>query len=185
MKINVRLLLITFTIVVLVTASSSLVYYSLTNRIITSEQKQNILNATSDFIFNFQLVMEELDDNYKKLLSENDEVASISLNSEYTDFIFTLRDDQYIDFDNFSAKNNLNIRSKYLTLIQFLNDNPNLILKYDVRDDNTYYYGKVISEEVLNEISEKIRANIAFIINEVPAVVTSSKSKPSLFSKYN
>ena len=42
MKINARLLLLTFTIVVIVTVSSSIVYFSLTNKIITTQENQRI-----------------------------------------------------------------------------------------------------------------------------------------------
>ena len=175
MKINLRLLLLTFTIVVLVTVSSSLVYYSLTNRIITTEENQNILNATSDFIFNFQIVVEDLEDNYKKIIARKPDVGSIDLSDSYVDFLFTLKDDKYIDFGNYSSNDKLNIRSKNLSLAQFLNDNPSIILKYDVRSDNTYYYGKVITEELLNNIAEKIRASIVLMVGETPAELNNSE----------
>ncbi len=175
MKINIRLILLTFTIVVLVTVSSSLVYYSLTNQIITAEQNQNILNATSDFIFNFEIAVDDLEENYKRIINRNSELASDELNEQFIDFVFTLEDERLINFDNFAATNKLNIRSKNLSLTQFLSDNPNLILKYDIREDGTYYYGKVLTEDLLNQISEHIRANIALVVNQTPSEVNDSE----------
>ena len=176
MKINARLLLLTFTIVVLVTVSSSIVYYSLTNKLIAAQQNQNILNSTNDFIFNFQLAVEEIEDNYKQIIQSNKKLSLVNLQNEYIDFVFTLINDSQINFDNYAASSNLNIRSRHLSLIQFMQDNPNIIFKYDVRDDNTYYYGKIITENFLNDISEKIRADIALIINHAPVELTKSNS---------
>ncbi|HET54110.1 MAG TPA: hypothetical protein ENN33_02715, partial [Ignavibacteria bacterium] len=135
MKINARLLLLTFTIVVLVTVSSSIVYYSLTNKLIAAQQNQNILNSTNDFIFNFQLAVEEIEDNYKQIIQSNKKLSLVNLQNEYIDFVFTLINDSQINFDNYAASSNLNIRSRHLSLIQFMQDNPNIIFKYDVRDD--------------------------------------------------
>lgn len=176
MKINARLLLLTFTIVVIVTVSSSIVYYSLTNKIISTQQNQSILNSTNDFIFNFQLAVEEIDDSYKQIIQNNKKLSQVNLQNEYIDFVFTLINDSQIDFSNFAGTDNLNIKSRHLPLLQFMNDNPNIIFKYDVKDDNTYYYGKVITEKFLNEISEKIRAEISLIINNAPVELTKSNT---------
>ncbi len=175
MKINVKLLLITFTIVFVVTVSSSLIFFSLTNKIITSQQDQSILNSTSDFVFNFQVLNESLEESYKKIRLSNKSLNNIDLENSSVDFLFTLKDDKYIDFTNFHSKNLLNIRSKNLSLAQFLKDNPNIVLKYDVQNDNTYYYGKVITEKILNEIAEKIRANVALLVDQVPAGISNVK----------
>ncbi|MCZ7602179.1 MAG: response regulator [Melioribacteraceae bacterium] len=174
MKINARLLLLTFTIVVIITVSSTIVYFSLTNKIITTQQNQSILNSTNDFIFNFQLTVEEIENSFNRIVRSQQPNYRIENESPHLDFIFTLINDSQIDFNSFSGSKNLNVRSKNLTLMQFLSDNPNIILKYDVREENTYYYGKVITEKLLNEISEKIRANISLVVNNTPVEMTKS-----------
>jgi len=181
MKINARLLVLTFTIVVLITVSSSIVYYSVTNKIITSQQNQSLLNSTNDFIFNFQIDVENVDDAYKKLLNSDNEIKGSLASGSELDFLFTLINDSQIDFSNFYGSENVNIRTKNLSLVQFLKDNPNIILKYDVRDNNTYYYGKIITKKMLNAISEKIRADIALVINDTPFEVTKSESNQVYF----
>lgn len=174
MKINARLLLLTFTIVVLITVSSSIVYFSLTNKIITSQQNQSILNSTNDFVFNFQSVVENIEDDYKNVMRSNSKINNSLASSSKLDFLFTLVNNSQIDFTNFFGSEYLSITAKDLTLIQFLEDNPNVILKYDIRDGQTYYYGKIITESMLNEIAEKIRANISLIINYKPFEISES-----------
>lgn len=174
MKINARLLLLTFTIVVIITVSSTIVYFSLTNKIITTQQNQSILNSTNDFIFNFQLTVEEIENSFNRIVRSQQPNYLIENESTHLDFIFTLINDSHLDFNSFSGSKNLNVRSKNLTLMQFLSDNPNIVLKYDVREENTYYYGKVITEKLLNEISEKIRANISLVVNNTPVEMTKS-----------
>ena len=174
MKINAKLLLLTFTIVVLITVSSSIVYFSLTNKIITSQQNQSILNSTNDFVFNFQTVVENIEDDYKNVMRSNSKINNSLTSSTQLDFLFTLVNNSQIDFTNFFGSEYLSITAKDLTLIQFLEDNPNVILKYDIRDGQTYYYGKIITENMLNEIAEKIRANISLIINYKPFDISES-----------
>lgn len=174
MKINAKLLLLTFTIVVLITVSSSIVYFSLTNKIITSQQNQSILNSTNDFVFNFQTVVENIEDDYKNVMRSNSKIDNALASSTQLDFLFTLVNNSQIDFTNFFGSEYLSITAKDLTLIQFLEDNPNVILKYDIRDGQTYYYGKIITENMLNEIAEKIRANISLIINYKPFDISES-----------
>lgn len=169
MKINAKLLLLTFTIVVLISVSSAIAYFSLTNKIINNQNNQSVLNAANDFIFTFQQVVENLDVEFKLLTGSYREIEDAELENSGIDFIFTLKNETEIDFNNFSFTDRLNIRSKFLTVSQFLEDNPNIILKYDSIEDQVYYYGKVISPDLLNELSEKIRANIVLVVDGAPA----------------
>ena len=67
MKINVRLLLITFIIVVLVSVTSTLTYYSLTNKILHTQQGNTLVNSANDFIFTFQSSLEQTEHEFQTL----------------------------------------------------------------------------------------------------------------------
>ena len=169
MKINARLLLLTFTIVVLISVSSAIAYFSLTNKLITNQNNQSVLNSTNDFIFSFQELNEAIVLDFRQLLNDYSILEEAELDRYNLDFVFTLKNETDIDFSNFKATDKLNIKNSFLSVSQFLKDNPNVILKYKTINDEVYYFGKVITTDLLNTISEKIRAEIILVIDDVPS----------------
>ncbi len=170
MKLNVRLLIFAFIIVLFVSVASSVIFYSLTSKLLTDQQSQDILNSTNDFVFAFQNSMEKIDEDFRRIYSPSHKIADLKLDSTDIDFIFTLVNDSLINKNEFKIKESSYINIRAATISKFFADNPNAILKFQQnKNGQVVYYGKVINANYLNELSQKIRAEVALVINESPA----------------
>ena len=174
MKINARILLIILTVVAFVSFASTIIYNSLANSFLQSQHSKTLLNSTNLFIFSFQLQIEKVDDDFQKMISENEELDSLDFSQKDIDFIFTLIDNNRINFNNFQAKDYVDKSGK--TLNQFLAYNKNVVLKFKNVNDETYYYGFIITTELLTEISEKIQAEISLLVDNTLMEVSNNKA---------
>jgi hypothetical protein len=104
MKLNVRLILISFVIVLVVSISSTFIYYSLAESLITKQQNQSILNSTNDFVFTFQNIIQQPEDDFNLIISKLDNIRSINLSGTSIDFIFTLVGDSVINTNEYTSK---------------------------------------------------------------------------------
>lgn len=158
MKINVKLFLLTFSIISFVSISSAIIYHSLTIELLSNQQSKSLVNSANDFIFVFQKYVESLDEEfYNKKIIENES----DLSKTNIDFIFNVDKDSVIQ--NFQANINKKVKiySEVKTLSEFLSFNSNLIIRKKMIDDEVFYYGKYLSNEIIKDISHKIRADIA------------------------
>ena len=96
MKISFRILLINFIVVVLVFSSSTIVYYSLTTKLISLQQTKSLLNSANDFVFNLQAVIQELEEDYLSLKSQKDFNTAPSLEKTSIDFLFKVKNSDEI-----------------------------------------------------------------------------------------
>lgn len=177
MKLNVRFLLITFVIVLIISISSTFVFYSLANRVLMQQQSKSLINATSNFAFALQTELQKTDEDFRSLAHLANNFNSIHLDSTSIDFLFTLVNDSLINSKELKVKSSsyLNIRSS--SFQKFFTNNQALVLRYaQLQDGKTFYYGRILTSELLNTIGEKINAEIALVVNDSPVEV----SKPEL-----
>lgn len=172
MTLHVRLILITFVILIITSFATAIIYYNLTGQLLFKFQSQNILNSTNNFVFTFQNTLEKTDEDFNKLTNKLGDFKNINLDSTNIDFIFSLENDSLISNINFKVKKNsfLNFRSR--SFRQLFVDNPNIVLKYINYKNEIYYYGFLISSDFLDNISEKIGADVALIINDAPVEIS-------------
>lgn len=171
MKINVRLLLITFIIVVFISLTSTFIYHSTTTSLLKQQHSNSLLNSATDFNFVLQFEVASFDEELINLLNSNQESTD---NSEL-DFVFQLSDSRNIILNKFIHSDKINRSRVTDSFDDFLKQYPNVILKfYQMEDGKSYFYGKIITEDYLNILSEKIRAEIVLIINKVPYVSSHS-----------
>lgn len=181
MKLNVKFILITFFTVLIIIIFSTLVFYSLANRIFMQQQSKTIINATTSFAFNFQNELQRIDEDFRSLIPEAKNFGSLNLDSTRIDYLFTLVNDTLINSKEFKIKSGsyLNIRTS--SFQKFFSENPALLLRYSQqKDGKTYYYGSMVSSEVLNRISEKINADIAIVVNEAPVEISNSSKRQNI-----
>ena len=167
--------------------ASTFVFYSLTGKVLTQQQSKIVLNSTNDFAFAFQNEQVKLEEDFRLISSFVNSFNKINLDSTSIDFCFTLVNDSLINNREFKVKSGsyLNIRSS--SFRQFFSDNPNVILKYaQFPNGKTVYYGNQISSKYLNRISQKIRAEIALVINNSPDEISNpEKNQVHLLSIIN
>ncbi|MGK9369331.1 ATP-binding protein [Melioribacter sp. Ez-97] len=176
MKLNAKLILISLVIALITIAATSTIYYSLTDRLFTRFKSQLILNSTNDLAFLFENYLQQNEYDVKRIAGSG---ASYNLDSLDIDFIFTLKNNSVIDLQSLKVKKNAGLNLSRLDFREFINNNPGIVLGYWNAPDNTiYYYGMVIDSDFLNKISEKIRSEVALVVNNrVMEVSNSSKNK--------
>ncbi len=181
MKLNIRFILISFVIVLCVSVASTFIFYSLAGKVLTQQQTKTVLNSTNDLVITLANELQETDDDFRSLVPKLNNFPSIDLDSTSIDFLFTLVNDSLINNREFKVrtKSYLNIRSS--SFRQFFNDNPNVILRYSqLSSGKTVYYGRLLSAEVLTKMAEKIRSEVALVINDSPVEVSNQEKNQSL-----
>ncbi|MBI5730624.1 MAG: response regulator [Ignavibacteriales bacterium] len=181
MKLNYRFILITFIIILIMSIASTFVFYSLAGRVLLQQQSKSILNSTNDFSFVFQNEYINMEEEFRSISPQVGIFNKINLDSTSIDFCFTLVNDSLINAREFKVKSEsyLNIRSS--SFRQFFSDNPNVVLRYaQIPNGKTVYYGNQISSKYLNRISQKIRAEVALVINNSPVEL----SNPEINQKH-
>ena len=74
------------------------------------------------------------------------------------------------------VKENVNAPNQKFTIQEFLKDNPSAIVKtFKENNGQVYYYGKIISSDLINKISEKIRADVAVVWNGSPIILSNEE----------
>ncbi len=176
MKISFRILLINFIIVVLVFSSSTIVYYSLTTKLISLQQTKSLLNSANDFVFNFQAVVQELEEDYLRLKTQKDFNTAPNLEKTSIDFLFKVRNSDDIIPEFYYISADIPFDYNYTSLAKFTRENPNAILiKSEQSDSVEIYYGKLITNIFLDNLSKKIRAEVAVLLNNVPVAISNEQ----------
>jgi len=175
MKISIRILLINFLIVVLILGSSFFVFYSIAYKVLTSFQTRNLRQSANSFTYAYRSLQSDVEDDFFALYNEGIESAfkNQRLQTKNVDFILEENDKSDSKFLRYVVKNNIYLPERNFNLKEFLNDNPYVILmSFESVDGQKYIYGKIINTEMLDDISQRINADIALIWNGNPVDIS-------------
>ena len=175
MKISFRILLINFLIVVLILGSSFFVFYSIAYEVLTSFQTRNLRQSASSFNYVYRSLQSDVEDDFFTLYNEGIESAfkNNRLQTKNVDFILEANDKSEGKFLRYVVKDNIYLPERNFSLKEFLNDNPYVILlSFESTDSRKYIYGKVINTEMLDDLSQRINADIALIWNGNPVDIS-------------
>jgi len=176
MKIRYRILLINFIIVVLIISASAVAFYSIMFTSLKAQRSKYLSRSVNDFIYSYRQVLQETDDEFFYYLKNSGGFPVKNLAN--TDFIFSVNSNGKLN--KIYASDNVYLNSSQ-SIEDFLKNNPHSVVQKQVTEDGkTYYYGRVISEDILNSLSEKINAEIAVLIDDTPLVF----SKESVNKNY-
>ena len=81
MKINVRLLLITFSVIVIISLSSTFIYYSTTTSLLKKQYSKSLINAAHDFNFEFQSGIKIFEEEFLRIFEYSKNHNLISLDT--------------------------------------------------------------------------------------------------------
>ncbi|MGB5530202.1 MAG: hypothetical protein WBQ32_09530, partial [Ignavibacteriaceae bacterium] len=171
MKISLRILLINFLIVVLILGSSFLVFYTILYEVLTSFQTRNLKQSANSFTYVYRSLQSDVEDDFFALYNDGIESAFSNqrLQTKNIDFILETNDKPDENFLRYVVKHDIYLPERNFNLKEFLNYNPYVILmSFEGTDNRKYIYGKVISTEMLDNISQRINADIALIWNGDP-----------------
>jgi len=164
MKINVKLLLLTFTIITLVSVSSAFIYHTLTKKLLLSQQSKSLVNSANDFIFEFQEMESKLDEEFYNNFTS---WKSFNVNKTELDFAFTSAKNFLIDENDFKIKKEFKLYTEVNSILDLVSVNSNLLIREKKIGDQKYYYGIKLTSDKVESLSEKIRADVAFVEDNV------------------
>ena len=178
MKISYRILIINFAIVVLILVISALAYYSIMYNVLTSQQSKYLLNSANDFVYSYRELLQSTDDTFSSIVKNdiNNAFNRREINDPNIDFIFEKPKKGGNFFSRKVSSENAYIPQKDFTIQDFLQNNPFAIVKtYKENDGPVYYYGRIISHELIHNLSKKIRADIAIVWKGSPLDVSNTE----------
>ena len=183
MKISYRILIVNFAIVGLVLISSAIAFYSLIYNVLASQQSKSLLHSASNFNSSYRQAMQETEDNFLFLINNKKDyiTSNPNLSERNIDFIFKADEKIPSSLEKISLKNLVYVPGKSINLKEFLEYNPQAVVKsYKTKSGELYYYGRIITGDFLSDISKKIGSEIAVIGNNS----TAELSNPLANEKY-
>lgn len=167
MKIAQRIIVINFAIVVLVLGAVGFILYSTIFNVFKEQQEKQLLSAANDFLFTLQNEVEKTEESFKYIQPRLDDVfkQGISPRLENLSFVFKVTDDSLI-FPQYSAfSSTISSPEGIVKINDFFDYNANIIVKrYYSPAGVEYYYGLQLTDELLNAMSLRIKADIAVFV---------------------
>jgi len=170
MKISLRILLINFVIVAIVFLSSTFVYYSLTKKMIVLQHSRSLLNAANDFILNYESELGNIQESFIKNKASLGTAHKSLSDSKEIDFLFRTNADSFVDRGFVYTDSSM--ESEFANVAEFKKVNPNAILLKYQEGSRTYYYGRILSRELIDNISRKIRSEVVLMNYNAPVEIS-------------
>lgn len=184
MKISLRILLINFIIVVLIISSAAIGFYSIMYEVLSSQQSRHLINSANNFIYAYRSKILETEDEFLALTPEK--VSRVLNNRKLTndklDFVLETSGGDFSPFRRIACSEKIYIPDKNFGLKEFIDYNPYvLILGYTSEEKIKYYYGIVLSEELLNEFARQINSEVAVVWDGSLADISNSSVNQKYF----
>ncbi len=177
MKINHRIILVNLLIVAIVLGSSAIAFYSIMYNTLTTQQSKIILSSSRNFIFTYRSFVEKIDEEFWTLYSNNLEpiFERPILSGNYNDFYLEANTADSAKIIRLSSKSFVQIPKQDFTINEFLEINPYTIVNVKkISSDRICYFGKIITNNILDEFSQRIGSDIALVWDNFTAEVSNS-----------
>jgi len=166
MKISLRILLINFVIVVLIVGSAAIAFYSIMYNVLATQQSQHLIKSASNFVYAYRAEILETEDEFLSLSADDvSQFLSVQkIHNSKIDFIIESEDDGLSNFKRIAVSKNVYVPGKKFGLKEFIEYNPfALILEYKTTERGRYFFGRILTNELLDKLSQKINSDIALI----------------------
>lgn len=183
MKINARLLLVTFFIVLVLSVSYTLIYYSLATKILRSQHSKTLQLSKSSFIYSFTDLQNEASQDFSGLIGRFENLQNADLENLKCDFVFEVLENGLISKNSLIANSKVNNSDETKTIAGFIDFNPSAVINsYQTANNKLIFYGRIITPTILEDIVSKNKADIAFLKNGKPLII-SNKNFNELYLK--
>lgn len=180
MKISYRILFINFFVVVLIVGSASVAFYSIVYNVLTNQQSKYLLKSSNDFILAYNEAFQATKEDFHQL-QKSDLFSSEKLRLTKVDFVLEEKGTKSQIISRAASKEEINIDRKNFSIEEFIDANPSAIIKSHRIDDETIiYYGRLLTDDFLNSIAQKINAEVAIITGNSVLQI----SNQSAYQKY-
>lgn len=153
-------------VVALIIGSASLAFYSIMYSVLTSQQSKYLLNSSNDFLLAYKETFQNTENDFANLTHTDlyNLISNQRIISPNIDFILERGSKESNVYKRFVAKDGVNLPQREATLEEFININPSaLIRSHTFPDGYSVYYGRLLTDEFLNSIAQKIDAQVAII----------------------
>jgi signal transduction histidine kinase/CheY-like chemotaxis protein/HAMP domain-containing protein len=174
MKISLRIILINFVIVTLILGVAGVAFYTIMYNVLTSQQSKYLQKSSEDFVHAYWDLNQAIDNEFLLISKYPANINNYSLTSlDDVDFVFVGAATSDRIAVKAVKKGTINIPNGILTITKFLNENPSSIVKkYTDGSGVNYYYGKVLTQNNLDDISKTINAGIALMFEDTPVEIS-------------
>lgn len=185
MKISHRIILVNLIIVAIVLGSAAIAFYSIMYNSITAQQSKNIISASRNFLFSYRSVTNDIIEEF--LTKKNNNIDQLfekeNLVGSVNDFYLESAQNDEKDINRYSVKDFVVLPKERFTLDDFVKYNPYAVINaYKSENGKSYYFGKIINNNVLNDFAQKIGADIALVVDNFTAEVSASaKNSQNIF----
>ncbi|MEJ2102982.1 MAG: ATP-binding protein, partial [Ignavibacteriaceae bacterium] len=158
--------MINFLIVVLILGGSFVVFYSIVYDVLNSFQTRNLRQSANSFTYIYRSLQTDSEDDFFSLYNQGIESVfeSQKLQSKNIDFILVLNDKKATNISRYVVKPGVYLPDKSFSLREFFNFNPSVVLMtFQDSKGTDYVFGKIISGDILDDISRRINSDVALI----------------------
>jgi HAMP domain-containing protein len=144
--------------------------------VLTSQQSKYLLKSSNDFVLAYNETFQNTADDFNQL-SRGELYSRERLRSTSIDFILE-QDSRNAKFYSRSvAKDGVNLSREVSSLEDFIANNPSAVVKSHIfPDGESVYYGRLLTDEFLNSIAQKINAQVAIITGNSTLQVSNQSS---------
>lgn len=169
MKINLKILVINFSILLIILGGSGFAFYSIMYNVLTSLQSKNLLNSTNDIIFTFENDLQTSDASFQTFLNSHKSGLTVEKPTKvYKDLDYVLRIGKSKNDhpELFLIKSTLSLPVGNFTLQEFFTANPYLIVRlYKTRSGEEFLYGFNMDSDYLTGLNARGHAGIALFLD--------------------
>ncbi len=182
MKLSLRILLINFTVVVIILGSATFAFYSIMYNVLASQQSKNLQNSLNEFLYTYRSLLQDSEDDFYKIKNDKKDIfSSAGPLTRNLDFVIETRPPKN-KASRWIGKKEVVFPNGDFSMEKFLADNPFVTLnKYKNNSGSTYYYGRLLSASLLNDISNKINADIALVWQGTPVEVSNADNNSRFY----
>lgn len=174
MKISYLLILINFIVVLLVLPATAVLYYSSLSDSLVSLQKKNLSVSFNNFINTLQNYSQQLDASFYNFYKNKKPSSELGI----IDFVFEVENE---NISPLFLSDELSLLENKMTIDEIKSSISNLYIKKAEIKDKTYLYGKIIDENILNIISQKINADVVLFSDKTIISLSNQQKNQDLF----
>jgi signal transduction histidine kinase/CheY-like chemotaxis protein len=156
--------------------------------VLSSQQSKYLLNSSNNFIYHTRNMLQEADDEYQFIVNNNIEktFSSPYLNTKNIDFILETQNSSSDVILKKIYKHDIYFPASVKSLKEFRAINPYTIIQTaQLPNGSFYYYGTIISNTYLANLSVKINADIAVVDNGSIAEISNESQNANILYTLN
>lgn len=156
-------------------------------KVLNEQRTQNIQNSARNFSYVFSNELQKSDYEFAEIIDNNLSVflQHGNLNNSVNDFVIELNDEAG-NFNIVVFSPRINRPKGELSVKKFLESNPYAILRpYKGNSGKNFFYGFIITNEILDDIAQRINADVAIVWDKTVAEVSNRAANQNILYDLN